>query len=318
MRDDTPVKAVHVSQMGKHFLYLPFYFALESDFFGYISAEYKLENDFPRPLTDNVAYDNMMSSHPEYENVLFAVTDPIQVLRTPKDASDPPVILASLITNAAFWAINHGSIIVKFFDDLALFDKLISYAKGTTSYGIASRVYLEGTKSQKKEDFIVPVEPGQELLKLAEFERNSTVVALSPDLLKIQHALKNHASYRLELALGRTPEYSGVLVTALLTKKSVVTEHRQLISGMLRGLQEALLRVQMEESIIVKFSERYFTGAKSVAKEAISKANEAQVYPSNIMISEPHWMNAVRAYTEANAGTWGVQAKNEALALIQA
>ncbi len=316
MRDDTPAKAVHVSQMGKHFLYLPFYFALENDFFGHIPSEYReyrIENDF-RPSTDVQAYDFMMSSRPENENVLFALTDPIQVLRTPKDASDPPVILVSLIINAAFWAVNHGSVKVKFLRDLASFDKLISFAKGTTSYGIASRIYLEGAKSQKKTDFIVPVERGQELTKLVEFDGNGTAVALSPDLLKIEHTLKNHRDCHLELALGRTPEYSSVMVTALLTKRSVVTEHRKLISGMLSGLRQALIDVQNEESTVIKFAGGYFTGARRVVSQAIRSANDAQVYPSDITISEPHWMNAVRAHTEANARTWGVRARNEALA----
>src|ERR1700682_4308360 len=124
-------RSIHILQMDKHFLYLPIYFAEDRNFFGFLPKEVKVVIDSSDKHTDISTYDQMMDRSPRYREFEIAITDPIQILRTPLNARVKPAVLATLVTNAAFWAVNHASHLVSAFRDLGAFERVIAYAPGT-------------------------------------------------------------------------------------------------------------------------------------------------------------------------------------------
>lgn len=174
---------VFIIQMDQHFLYLPIYFAKHKGFFGYVPDEYEIDFKTSLERTDISAYEELMLRRTNENEIKFAITDPTVVINRPLGVHEPsPVILAAMITNAAFWAVDHRAHEIKHFSDLGSFDKVIAYHPGTTSYGIAARVLREAGKDVSELN-IKTVNRGEELLALTYSEHGT--VAISPDILEI-------------------------------------------------------------------------------------------------------------------------------------
>ena len=77
--------------------------------------------------------------------------------------------LAGLLTNSAFWVVNHKANKGPFLENLSTFDEIISYKKGTTSFGIASRIFHDPTKAAA----IRTVNPKEELNLLVDSSPNT-------------------------------------------------------------------------------------------------------------------------------------------------
>ena len=95
--------------MTKHFLYLPLYYAHYRKYFGFIPAPHRIKNTIvqSRDQTDVSAFEMLMdTTSEENRDIDFAVGDPTCILDYPQGAGPAPIILAELISNAAFWAIN--------------------------------------------------------------------------------------------------------------------------------------------------------------------------------------------------------------------
>ncbi|MBF0459686.1 MAG: hypothetical protein HQK99_17505 [Nitrospirae bacterium] len=290
---------VEIVQMHEFFLYLPLYVAEKFYFEEFIPAEYVIKVISSKYKTDDSAYDMLMGTARAYKNVMFAVCDPMIILKdvsTPKNRN--PIVLASLITNYSFWAINHQRHNVTLLKDLAKFDKIICYREGTTSYNIARRIYSDGGIGKKIADFIYPVETGQELIAFANAAAGSIV--LSPDLLGIDALLgeDDDNKYSEELAIGDTAEYSGALVTALMSRLEVYKDHPKLVSGLLNALQHAILLVRSKDQKVIAFAHDQL-GNGEYSEGALSRAIDHNVFPESIEVKYAHWEKAVKAtYTE--------------------
>jgi hypothetical protein len=309
----TPNRSIHILQMDKHFLYLPIYFAERHEFFGFLPAGTKVVIDSCDKHTDIATYDQMMDEAPRYRDFAMAITDPIQVFRTPLQSKKKPAVLATLVTNAAFWAVNHGTHPISGFRDLGAFDRVIAYGPGTTSHNIAKRIARDsGNASQS----IEVVDPGNELLLLTDKVKGANAVALSPDLLYIEEMVSNGAS--IELALGKTPEYNDVLVTALVSTKEFVAENQAVVQGIMNGIQRALLMTRRKDSEVLGFARDYFYFADR-AEGAVNKAVESDVFPLSVKIAQSHWTNAAKAYHEANrhGASWSKADEKNALDYYQ-
>src|SRR5690348_14446824 len=99
-------RSIHILQMGKHFLYLPIYYAHRRAFFGYLPPNVEVVIDEPlAEHTDAAVYDQLMDESLDYRDSVMAIADPTQILRTPLSSEKLPAVLATIVTNGAFWAI---------------------------------------------------------------------------------------------------------------------------------------------------------------------------------------------------------------------
>ena len=286
---------VTIVEMAHHFLYLPVHYALHTKCFGCVPDRYELVL-IPAPAkTDRSTYLQLMQGAQAGHNYVgFAVMDPAETLHDRDTHLTPPVVLASLITNSAFWAVDRRTHEIRFLRDLASFDKIIAFEEGTTSHGIATRIY----KDANKQPSIKAVAPGRELTLLTSSAKGT--MALTPDLLGIDKLMADQSeTFNVDLALGTTPEYNNVLVTALLSRADVVQDHPELVTGLLTAIQRAMLLVRFADPQVIKFAmdshgenERRVTGA-------LRRAADAQVFPATIEVSRAHWLNAARAAADA-------------------
>jgi len=298
------MRTFEIIQMDKHFLYLPYYYASENNFFGYLPRDAKMSIRTSPVKTDEDTYARLMDVVGEKNSdVHFAITDPVRVLPqfsgrwTAVNGNPTPVVLASMITNAAFWVIDRKSRKILSFRDLSKYSALISFKQGTTSYGIAWRVFSDASKDPMQH--VRGVDPSQELTALRQSEPG--VAALTPDLLGLMDLLWDDAkTFGLDLALGTTPEYSNVLVTALLTRRDIIEKHEDVVDGLVRALQRAMTTVRFNSSEVVKFASSYFMEPNTKKVErAVQWATDSEVFPPSIEISQGHWSSACRAAADS-------------------
>lgn len=305
---------LHILQMGKHFLYLPIYYAERHNFFGFLPAGVSVVIDPPLyKHTDVATYDQMMDDSPAYRDFVMAITDPVQILRTPIQSQRKPAVLATLVTNAAFWAVNHGKHKINGFRDLSAFDSIIAYDKGTTSYSIAERIVRDSKRTGVPAQFIRVVAPGDELTLLSDPTSSPNTVALSPDVLWIEE-MKVARGVSVELALGETPEYNDVVVAALISNNEFVERNGDLVRGVICGIQQALLSVRRLDADLLQFARSYFHYGEK-AEAATREAIRCGVVPSSVRLEQAHWLNAARAFREATGSGQGWSTGDEEVAM---
>jgi hypothetical protein len=308
-------RTIHILQMEKHFLYLPFYYAVDKNFFGYLPDGINVTIGEPdSEHTDDAAYDQMMSESKDFRDFNMAITDPAQIVRTPLHSTRLPAVLATLVTNGAFWAVNHGRHKVNVLRDLGVFDRIIAFSKGTTSHNIAVRIAHESKKPTSLDDFIRVVAPGKELLLLSDVAGGANAVALSPDILQIEELVEGRREYSIELAIGDTEEYNNVIVTALVSNSDFVANNPEVVQAVVKGIQHALLLIHRCDPDVLRFARSYFRYANR-AEGALNKAKNAGVIPKYVSIAKPHWMSAAKAHCEAGNrdATWTTAEEDMAL-----
>ena len=290
---DTGRRKMQIVVMDKHFLYLPLYYAKSKNFFGFVPGNYELEIVLSADHTDESAYQMLMDSgYGKNTEVNFAVADPSVTLNTSHSFEGTPAILASLITNTAFWAVDRKTHQIVLPKDLAGFQKIIAFKPGTTSHSIAQRIFRDASKTPS----IQPVNPSQELIAL---QKSTNTVALSPDILSIDHLLYYQKHFNIDLALGTTQEFSNVFMTAFLSRQDVVEQHRPLVMGLLKALQLSLILVRAQAPDLIEYAADRFSDSKDRVKSALNRAEQAQVFPPSIEVSVASWMNAAKIWYES-------------------
>ncbi|MBZ0110371.1 MAG: hypothetical protein K8F52_17105 [Candidatus Scalindua rubra] len=284
---------VQIVEVDEFFLYLPLYFAKDQGFFGFVPDKYEIEIIKSKKKTDNSAYEMLMGTSDDYSDIMFAICDPITVLNKGlKGKFKEPIILASLITNYAFWAVNHQTHKVIMLKDLGKFEKIICYEPGTTSYAVAKRIYHDANVKKPIEDFIVTVQPNSELTRFTEAKPGTVVI--SPDLLGIDALVGRKESYNIEFAIGTTEEYGDAVITALISRQEILNNHRELVRGVLKALQKSLLHVRRNEEDVVDLAEQTLRDGER-AMGALKTANDYNVFPESIETKRSHWERAVKA-----------------------
>ena len=306
-----PLKTVKIVVMGRYFLYMPLYVALSEELSNPIYDKsqgegYDLKLTVAKPQSDLQACSVLMDTMTkEYDDIWFAIGDPTALLddRLPSTQNSRPVVLSSLVVNAAFWAVNHTDNQIKNVRDIAeKFDTIIACGEGTTSYAIASQI-MSLKSQQSPSQHIEVVEPFQELIKLAEIQgaQASKVIALSPELLEIEELVSSiENSYTINLALGSTPEYNDIVVTALMTRSDIVDKHEHLVVTIVNAIQKALLLIHLEQPSILQTAEDYFPARDNFSLgRALRKAEEAAVFPWITALGRANWINTCkRVYCE--------------------
>jgi len=279
---------VRIVCQAKHFLYLPLYFAESNDFFGLIPKKYNVITESAVIPTDEFALEELFQGKHKNET-LFAVCDPMPII-SKGIGENEAVILAGLVKNAAFWAVDHNSDKKTLLRDLAEFDKIICFQEGTTSYRIANDIVKFGKENGKSIELILKDEEST-LRELTNF-KNTNTIALSPNIPRIQKLIKSHNEYKMVLEIGITPEYSNILVTALTTKHYVIEKHKDLVVGLLASLIKAMNAIKCKSSEVIEYVE-HFGEFRDISSEVIDSAIEADVFPFDLMIKEMEWRSAL-------------------------
>lgn len=304
---------VEVAQMGDHFLYLPIYYAIDQNFFGYLNppdSRYEISGVRTVPEgTDEAVFDRLMNDHAdEYQNVLFAIGDP-RSLAYKRNLTDLNVaLIGALVTGTAFWAIDHGRKATSEVNELAKFPKIVSYKQGSTSYDLAASIAQKATGNIE----ILQVEPKQELQTLFD-TGNEDAVILSPDMIGIADLLRAHPQFDIELSIGRHYEYCDLLITAIATTKDTVRNHPILVKGFLKGIQRALHEFHSRSPELLKFAQDRYSKSERLIRDAFSFADEAHVYPYTIQLTEALWMRAITGPLKTNGAVVTAEQRFQAL-----
>jgi hypothetical protein len=284
------VEVTRIVVADQHFLYLPLYFAHHKKYFGLLPKSCRIEIVRSAKFTDASAYEMLMDQdQPAHHGMDVAVCDPAAVLfRTQPNTH--PVVLAGLLTNSAFWVVDHKANKGAHLESLSTFNGVIAFKKGTTSFGIASRIF-------QNPEAIQCVNPKEELHTLV--DSGVGTIALSPDILSIQKLLETRGqSFGIEMALADTPEYNGMLVTALLTRRDVLETKAELIQALLKAVQISLDLVRQSTEEVIQYACDRFGEQRHTVERALKEAERTTVYPPEIKVQQPHWMKlAETAYS---------------------
>ena len=281
------------------FLYLPLYYAFHNSCWKFVPANYSLDILPSAAKTDESSLNMLMSDESRYQDIHFALADPTTVLKPRQNWNGrTPVVLASMIANCAFWALDRGSYKVDSVRDLARYDQLIAFPRGTTSYGIARGISRRAAKNH--EVAIQEVKPLQELVALQDSDPAKKTLCLSPDILRIKHLIHNYGQFHVDLTLSDTPEFNNVLVTALISRADVVEQHPELVDGLLRALQWALIQVRLATQDVVDYANMRFQGrGVDFVRGALKEAQRVKVYPASIEIQSSYWIKAAEIACES-------------------
>ena len=303
---------VTIATAGEHFLYLPLYYAADRNFFDLLPPDYRVEVD-SESRSDDTACDMLLNtSFEDWRQVFFAVCDPTAVLHYIEEhPMARPVVLAGLVTNMAFWAVDRRTHEVRTVADLGAFDTVLAYERGTTSYRIAEHIAREARTELK----IDVVEMGKEILALP--KRPKGTLALSPNILEIDALLAREREFDILFDLGRSAQYTGVLVTALLTRQDVLAKHRALALGLAEALERALALVRWEDPEIIAFAMDRFPAWKGRVKSALERATKCDVFPSTVLIAPGQWEKAVQLHAEAGGRNFDLGAQRRASQLYE-
>ena len=299
---------VEIVTAGEHFLYLPLYYAATEDvnFFGCIPSRYQitinggaLKAGGRKQRTDQEAVDLLLDSdYSGNRTKLFAVCDPtaLSIDEPPAISGDGPAVVASLITNTAFWAVDHRQTPVPTLAQLAKFDQILAWDKGTTSHRIAS--HISSLAKAGKKPLVETVSMGKEIDTLR--ERSEGTLAISPDIMLIEDLVANNPDFRVLYALGNSPEYSNVLVTAIITLRSVAESHSDLVRGLLQALQRSVLLTRSLDKRVISYAKQRFQNDEEAIERALSRANESHVFPVSLEVDRSRWLNAFKLSLAAN------------------
>src|SRR5882672_11063297 len=143
------------------FLYMPVFYAAGRDFFGFIEGPINCIPQSAFPRTDVATVRALTEKGPNGEYIAdFVVCDPIALLDAPQFPQ--LCLLAAVVANGAFWAVNHSTHKVQTLADLAQFTEIIAFQKGSTSHRIASQAFEYAGQAPR----IRETHPGDELVLL--------------------------------------------------------------------------------------------------------------------------------------------------------
>jgi hypothetical protein len=301
VEDKIPVR---ILVMDRHFLYLPLYVAQfdnpkigKRPFFGKVPSRYSIEVKPPslrKSRSDGAVFDALMDARLGSSDIMFAACDPTVLLARPDQNA---LMAASLISTSAFWAVNHTVRNMRVVSDLSCFDRIICYGEKTTSNLIARRIVKRDTGKLRV------VDSTDEIQALMEFGEGT--MAISPELLKIADLVhgehgEGEKRYAIVLELSTSKEFSNVLTTALFTRAEVVEQHPDLVSGVLAGLQSALIAFHSGHPMVAECARHNFTDAYCV-DEALAIARSSNVFPETIQVRRDRWQRACEFYHISNA-----------------
>jgi hypothetical protein len=289
--------AVKIAAMGRHFLYLPLFFAVHKNFFGYVSDNYNISLHFSAAIQSDADVFNYVLSRPRPANELrFGICDPMFIyhhsIAERGAGTEKPAIIAGVLNNSGFWAVDTRTEHFSNIQDLAdVFESIICYGPGTTSHRIASHI---STLASGKAIVLEQIAPNGELIDYKAKHLQATTaqkaMVLSPDILGIETLLRQDNRVRIELPIAATTEYAGNIVSAMISAEPVIAnnEHYDLVKGIIAGTQAALLMVRAKHSEVMSFAADFFPDSANV-ESAIDNALDHGIFSSSVEIARAVW-----------------------------
>ena len=289
---------------GDHFLYLPLYFAGFRKFFDRIPERYHLVIESLSTVTDDRAFHMLTNrSYPLYADVAFAVCDPTVLLKREGGGGSHPVVAAALVTNTAFWVVDHRVNEVETLGELRRFQRVVAFHPGTTGHRIAKHI----VKAAGNNMAIDCVDMGAEILRFTQSDEGTLV--LSPNLLEIDELVADRDEHQIAFILANAPEFSNVLVTSLVTRQDVIYDHPELFRGLLTSLAYSMMKVRAADDDVVTYASGRFNRSEDRIRKVLEVALRSHVLPTNLEVSLPQWENAAKAYYETISRPFDEEAK---------
>jgi hypothetical protein len=310
---------VRTIQMGDQFLYLPVYYAINNNLFGYLGDLDKTYTFWPpneryiNAGTDKAVFDLLDENRFDSDNtILMALGDPRSVGSKRNWSSSKVRLVGALITGTPFWAIDHGENNTNTLEDLCKFTEIVSYQEGTTSYDLV-RSLLNDYDIEKKVS-LIEKEDGTEI-DLAIRDSKPGQVIISPDIVKIVQAINRKRSINIEFPLGSDHQLCDLLITAIATTKQTIEDHEYFVKAYIKAIQRAVTELKTRSPKIIRYAaEKYNTIDEGLIHKALEYAEASRVYPNNIEITEALWIRAhtgaIRAYGKPADNETQTHAKN--------
>jgi hypothetical protein len=293
-------KKVYVLQMVDTFLYLPLYYAIDHNFFGFLDNDkfiYEVQTKMAWGQTDRNVFDmltqRIASSSSE---IYFAIGDPRSLADKRQDPKSLNIaLIGALITGTAFWAVNHGQGTTSTVTDLCKFKGIVSFEEGSTSYDLAKSIVCDAEDQAPQ---IIQVKPEQEFAKLR--SGGPDQVILTPNVIAVSEFLQDNSAYSVEISIGSHYEFSDLLLTSIAVKSQVILDDPFLVSGFLKGIQHAMNSVHSKSDHLVNYACKTFKSDRLTIEKALQLSFDSRVFPQSIKVNEALWMRALSGYLRSD------------------
>lgn len=265
-------------------LYFPLYLAHERGFAS-VPPRYAKSTiiEAPRDVNgDKWALDKLVNRSAGNQ-VMFAVCDPVL---TESYRGDGVNVIATIVSKAAFWLLNHHHRINSE-KDFGAFEKLYTYPKEMSAYWIAK---LAEEKSNRT-DMVQPVKRGDECTK---FRDDTKSAAMTADIVTALGLTIDDGS--IVYSWAKHPEYSNFMLSSLITTEEILAQHPDLVDGVLRGLVKANHEIQYLHTDQHKDFARIYDTGDEIAQRVLRQLSADTVFPASIVPTMSSWHSAYRIY----------------------
>ena len=293
-------KKVYVLQMVDTFLYLPLYYAIDHNFFGFLDNDkfiYEVQTKKAWGQTDRNVFDMLTQRvASSSSDIFFAVGDPRSLADERHDPRSSNVaLIGALITGTAFWAVNHGQGTTSTVSDLCKFKGIVSFEEGSTSYDLAKSIVCDAEDQAPQ---IIQVKPEQEFAKLK--SGGPDQVILTPNVIAVSEFLQDNSAYSVEISIGSHYEFSDLLLTSIAVKSKVIDDDPFLVAGFLKGIQHAMNSIHSKSDHLVNYACKTFKSDKLTIEKALQLSFDSRVFPQSIKVNEALWMRALSGYLRSD------------------
>jgi hypothetical protein len=293
-------KKVFVLQMVDTFLYLPLYYAIDHNFFGFLDNDkfiYEVQTKMAWGQTDRNVFDMLTQRiASSSSDIYFAIGDPRSLADKRQDPKSLNIaLIGALITGTAFWAVNHGQKTTSTVIDLCKFKDIVSFEEGSTSYDLAKSIVCDAEDQAPQ---IIQVKPQQEFAKLK--TGGPDQVILTPNVIAVSEFLQDNSAYSVEISIGSHYEFSDLLLTSIAVKSQVIVDDPFLVDGFLKGIQHAMNSLHSKSDHLVNYACKMFKSDRPVIEKALQLSFDSRVFPQSIKINEALWMRALSGYLRSD------------------
>ncbi len=279
--------------MGDFFLYLPIYYAHSQDFFNLLPDNYEVNIVITnKKRTDDGVFHELLGR--ENKEIKFALCDPKVIFNYGNESIYAnTAVLAALISNSAFWVMNHR-VQIERLSQLSQFKQMLAFKPGTTSYAIAKEAQIK----------IITVDSPYEISSFRDYDEST--VTLTPslvDVLRMTSITEDEykGKYNKALSLSDDENFSGILTTALMTRQDIILEEKELVVAVLAALQHTFYLLKIQDQDILSYSnyDRFGQKPDKYRREALDMALDEKIYPETIKINKASWRKAARCFARA-------------------
>jgi len=250
----------------------------------------------PEPYGDQAAYSQLMSISDTNKDVDFCVCDPMVInLKDYNSENKKPIILAQILKNVPFWAVDHNENCFNDLKDFSSFNQIFSYKEPNTGYYLAKYIHSLCSKTNAINPVKLRDDKGIDE-ELDFYLTSKSSVVIEADILKIKKYI-NSTENKIVFNFPNHKKFKNFCFTVLLTRKDVLkTEEGKLETiEILKGLLNASNMLYhwednwkfIKDSLITRFgSEDY---KEDLIKSSIAHLVADEVISRSMIVSHDSW-----------------------------